>query len=115
MSGISRTTRLDFACIYRLIFAFAASGKVTVTLLDTQRVHTCRRSEGRRRTAACCRDFREVIQSCDIVMQQPAYPQQIGEDTEVCSETLQVCKQSALSGVHGVVTALYGKAQVTQV
>ena len=39
------------------------------------------------RTAA---SFGEAPKRCDVVMQQPTYPQQSGEDTEVCSETLQV-------------------------
>ena len=46
------------------------------------------------RTAA---SFGEVTKRCDIVMQQPPYPQQSGEDTEVCSETLQVWHHFVLS------------------
>ena len=52
--------------------------------------------------------LREVTKLCNVVMQQPAYPQQSGEDTEVCSETLQVNTQLVLSGVHEPRNALYG-------
>ena len=38
------------------------------------------------RPRACQEDFR----LCESTMQQPPYPQQGGEDAEVCSETLQV-------------------------
>ena len=40
----------------------------------------------------------EVTKPCDVVMQQPTYPQQSGEDTEVCSETLQVQSTSSCLG-----------------
>ena len=36
------------------------------------------------------RPCQEDIRLCESTMQQPPYPQQGGEDAEVCSETLQV-------------------------
>ena len=46
-----------------------------------------------------CRDLSGGHSHVTSVMQQPAYPQQSGEDTEVCSETLQVSMQSVFVGV----------------
>ena len=116
MSGILRTACLEFAYLHRCIRCVRCFWIGTVTQSSaTQGSNLAGVEKGGAAQLPVVATFGDVRQSCDTVMQQPAYPQQSGEDTEVCSETLQVCKQSVLSAVHGIGTALYCKAQVIQV